>query len=96
VKPDESFQSEIVSNAVKTNSNSSTKPWTASYLCTHLVEQKRLKVFIFISVSLFSIQDSRTLLRLGVLKKTYNFSIISKQFFIGLMLLAVETAKLKE
>jgi hypothetical protein len=26
VKPDESFQSEIVSNAVKTNSNSSTKP----------------------------------------------------------------------
>jgi hypothetical protein len=66
------------------------------YIFTHLEAQRRLRVFTFISLSPFSMQYSRKLLRLVALKKTYNFSIIPKQFLIGLMLLAVETAMFKE
>lgn len=42
------------------------------------------------------IASKSTFLRLGVLKKQYNFSIIPRQFRIGCKLHAVDTAKFKE
>lgn len=53
------------------------------------------RFYFYIWIIIFK-PDSRTLLRLGVLKKTYNFSIIPKQFLIDFMPLAVQTAKFRE